>query len=92
MSKSISVAPKNVTREWLRTTPANERDGFLPAGYTFEETYFVDASGFGQPGEGALTIDEFIKVVKPGYGYVITGIGQFQVYISEFKKGGKLKP
>ena len=88
MNKSISVAPENVTREWLRTIPANKRDGFLPKGWTLEEVHFVDSSGFGRSGEGALTVDEFIKVVKPGYGYVITGIGQFQVYISEFKKRG----
>lgn len=46
--------------------------------------YFVDSSGFGGSDEAALLIDEFIKRVKPGYGYAIVEAGQFQVKIGVF--------
>ena len=57
-----------------------------PEGYTVVEDYFVDNSGWGREGEPALTGAQFIKKVKKGFYYGITGVGQFQVYISEFKK------
>jgi len=46
--------------------------------------YFVDSSGFGRPGEGALTADEFVERVKSGYGYAIVEAGEFQVKIGVF--------
>ena len=54
----------------------------------FEEVnnHFVDFSGWGQKGEPALTIDEFLEKVKAGRFYAITGIGQFQVHIGEYVK------
>lgn len=58
-----------------------------PEGYEREEDYFVDASGWGRPGEPALTYDEFCQVVRekgPGFAYAITSAGQFQVYITRY--------
>jgi len=47
--------------------------------------YFVDASGLGKKGDRALTIDEFVERIKPGYGYAITEVGQFQIKVGVFK-------
>lgn len=59
----------------------------------FEEvnSYFVDSSGFGKKSDPALTMNEFLKKVKVGRFYAITGIGQFQVRISEYVKIEKEK-
>ena len=61
---------------------------FVPKGWEVTAEYFVDSSGFGGPGEPALTIPAFINKLQVGYGYAITEAGQFQVYISEYRKGG----
>jgi hypothetical protein len=55
-------------------------------GYTRVATWFVDSSGFGAPGEPALTVEEFIDRLRPGSAYAIVGVGQFQVYVAEFEK------
>jgi len=57
-----------------------------PLGYEEVEEYFVDSSGFGQPGEPALTFGQFLLNVKAGFYYGIKKAGQFQVYIGEYKK------
>ena len=60
----------------------------IPLGYERTATFFVDSSGFG--GDGiALDFNDFLKEVKQGYFYGINEVGQFQVYISEFKKVNK---
>ena len=46
--------------------------------------YFVDSSGFGEPGESSLAVGEFIERVKSGYGYAIVEAGEFQVKIGVF--------
>lgn len=48
--------------------------------------YFVDKSGFGGPGDPALTVQEMADLLKPGYGYAIVEEGQFQITIGVFKK------
>jgi hypothetical protein len=59
---------------------------YVPKGWELTDTLFVDSSGFGRPGEPALTQFQFYTRLKPGYGYAITEAGQFQVYIGEFRK------
>ncbi len=55
-----------------------------------EESWFVDSSGFGGEGELALTFNQFKLALQtyhkanPLHGFGITGVGQFQVYISAF--------
>jgi hypothetical protein len=61
----------------------------VPLGYEKTETYFVDNSGFGTRGESALILQDFLSKVKSSYYYGISFVGQFQVYISEFKKIAK---
>ena len=59
---------------------------YRPKGWEETKSYFVDHSGFGSDGESALTIGNFLGKMKSGYGYAITEVGQFQLYITEFKK------
>jgi hypothetical protein len=58
----------------------------IPLGYELTNKYFVDNSGLGSRGESALVFTDFLSKVKAGYYYGISEVGQFQVYISEFKK------
>lgn len=60
-----------------------------PRGYRKVEEYFVDSSGFGAPGEPALTIPQFVDRIKADRAYAITEAGQFQVYITEYRKTSK---
>lgn len=60
------------------------------------EEFFVDSSGFGRPDEPALTYPSFVKEIhklksvhKTILFGALTGVGQFQVYYSIFKKGKK---
>ena len=55
-------------------------------GFEQIDSHFVDSSGWGKKGEPALTVDEFLKKVKAGRFYAITGIGQFQVHVGEYIK------
>lgn len=57
-----------------------------PIGYEAVQDFFVDNSGFGSESELALTPKSFLAKVRKGFYYGITGVGQFQVYIAEFKK------
>jgi len=61
----------------------------IPLGYELTETFFVDNSGFGASDELALTFNSFLTKVKAGYYYGIKEVGQFQVYINEFKRIAK---
>lgn len=70
--------------------------GTLPKAFKEVETLFCDSSGFGSPGERALTKDQCVAHVaklltkrKPLYAG-LTGVGQFQVYVTLYtKRGGK---
>lgn len=59
---------------------------FIPEGWQKVNEYFVDSSGFGREDEIALTFEQFLKKVKKDYGYTIGEVGQFQLYINEYKK------
>jgi hypothetical protein len=63
----------------------------VPRGWKLVNTYFVDSSGFGSPGEPAMTRDEFVSLVEgaPGFGWAIIEAGQFQVYVGQYEKKGK---
>jgi hypothetical protein len=72
---------------------AKNLDGIDLKGYTEIETLFCDSSGWGSLGERALTKDQAIEAIQTlldeakGARYVgITGIGQFQVYITVYRK------
>lgn len=57
-----------------------------PDGFTETETFFVDSSGWGTEGGAALTTEQFIAEVKDDRYYAITSTGQFQLYITEYRK------
>src|SRR3990167_9807592 len=59
-----------------------------PEGWTPIRALFVDKSGWGAPSEPALTIDAFLRELRPGRGYAMTEEGQFQAYITEFVPPG----
>lgn len=60
-------------------------------GWRFVEEHFVDSSGFGARGEAALTVDQFVDKLVAGHGYILTGIGQFQVKVSEYRPASSSK-
>jgi len=68
---------------------------YVPKGYSkIQEDLFVDSSGWGSPGEPAMTFDAFCEEVQkngPGYGYAVTEAGQFQVYVGVYRKIPKAK-
>jgi hypothetical protein len=61
-----------------------------PNGWTKVEEYFVDSSGFGAPGEPALTFDQLADKLEReerwGDGFAIIEAGQFQIYIARYTK------
>ncbi len=70
----------------LGSSPIPDIGDNHPDGWELEEELFVDSSGFGDEGEPALTIDQFTKKIKAGYGYATIEQGQFQVHVGVFKK------
>jgi len=64
---------------------------YVPRGYRLVETLFVDSSGFGAPGEPAMTFPAFLDRVRRdvregnAYSYAIVESGQFQVYVGVYK-------
>jgi hypothetical protein len=59
---------------------------YRPKGWTMVNEHFVDKSGWGGEHEPALTIEKFLSMMKPGYGYAMIEEGQFQCYVGEFEK------
>ena len=47
--------------------------------------FFVDSSGFGGPGEAAISLARMFEVMEKGY-YAIVEAGQFQVKVGMFRK------
>ena len=58
---------------------------FVPDGFELVGTHFVDNSGIGADNESALTFKQFLTKVKKGRFYAIAEVGQFQVFINEYK-------
>jgi hypothetical protein len=61
---------------------------YVPPGWERTETeeYFCDTSGMGQPGERALTQEEFLAKMEAGYGYAVVEMGQFQCYVAQYQE------
>ena len=47
--------------------------------------FFVDSSGFGGPGEAAITLGRMFEVMSEGY-YAVVEVGQFQCKVGMFRK------
>src|SRR5271169_2924214 len=92
-AKRNGAVPKVFTEEdEIEGIPALGKH--VPRGWKLVNTYFVDSSGFGSPGEPAMTRDAFISLVEgaPGYGWAIVEAGQFQVYVGQYEKKTKVTP
>lgn len=63
-----------------------------PEGWVEVETHFVDSSGYGQDDEPALSVGQFIAIIRDRIrsqtvtGWAIVEAGQFQVYVAEYHK------
>ena len=60
----------------------HEPDGFEIDG----ESWMVDTSGFGSPGEPALTQDQLFDKLEVGKAYAFVEVGQFQAYLQQFTR------
>lgn len=61
----------------------------VPQGYELVTTHFTDATGFDlkDAGGSALSVHEFVtKKLNTENGFAIVDVGQFQVYIGEYRK------
>ncbi len=80
----------------LGVSPIPFLGSHVPEGWELVEEFFVDSSGFGSPGEPAMTIPAFLERVKrtiesaPDHyqvvGWAVVQAGQFQVYVGEYRK------
>lgn len=77
---------------------ARDAEGISLKGFEEVDTLFCDSSGFGSPGERALTrdqaearIEEILAASNETLYAGITGIGQFQVYVTIYRKVLKKK-
>lgn len=67
---------------------------YTPKGWERTDHFMVDSSGFGSPGEPALTTDQLVDKIKdtitknPGktIGWAVIEVGQFQVVLGQFEK------
>ncbi len=63
-----------------------------PTGWIEIARHFVDSSGLGGDDEAALSIGQFIDLIRdritngPVTGWTIVEVGQFQVYVAEYHK------
>jgi hypothetical protein len=55
-----------------------------PRGYRLVNALFVDSSGLGADDEPALSVNQLLARLRPGYAYAIIEAGQFQLYLGEF--------
>ena len=84
---TIPIIGDQVPEKWRRVdVTAWGGHGIFSSDNNGYSTFFVDASGFGKKSESALTLGEFLHMIRPGFGYAIIERGQFQVKIGVFKK------
>jgi hypothetical protein len=83
LQKALHTIPfvgEYVHPRWVRAT--DEEGDYIE--------WFVDSSGWGLPGEPALTLEQFTEKVQafcnehPGAGFGVVQAGQFQVYVAPF--------
>lgn len=76
------VEPEDI--EDMPSFPFPSLGDYVPEGWEKVNEYFVDASGFGEDDEAALSVRQFKALLVPGHGYAVTESGQFQVYVGEY--------
>lgn len=84
MTKLITVSDVRKVKDYSNKV--------IPRDFTKIETLFCDSSGFGSESEAALTERQMISRTKQlmdehkNIYAALTGIGQFQVYLTFYKK------
>ncbi len=83
---------------WKRVDlrPWFPEDNYGPHGVYYTDAdgagaFFCDKSGWGRPGEAALTMSELFEVLRPGFGYGMVEEGQFQCKLGAFERKHKRK-
>ena len=67
---------------------------YVPDGWEEVDRHFVDSSGYGANDEPALSGSQFREIIKTrnaldmATGWAIVQVGQFQVYVGEFRPTG----
>jgi len=62
---------------------------YVPDGYELDgNAWMVDTSGFGGPGERALTLTQLFDKLEIGKAYAFVECGQFQAYLQQFTRWG----
>ena len=62
---------------------------YCPDGYELDgDAWMIDTSGFGSPGERALTTWQLLDKLETGKAYAFVEAGQFQAYLQQFTKWG----
>lgn len=99
--ETIKDIAEKFTREAKRNkkqprTWEGKQDGFripalgdyVPVGWerTERKPLFVDMSGWGEPGELAMTQDAMFKAFTVGLAYALIEQGQFQGYVAEYRR------
>ena len=93
-AKKMPYTPWGVDeiRDDMPPFPFPNIGSYRPKGWKLVDQLFCDSSGFGSPGEPALTIGQLqaklVEHIADGhsYGYAIVEEGQFQLYIGVFEK------
>ncbi len=82
------IADRQVLSDTIRRIP--NIGSYVPEGWIETKRFFVDSSGFGDvlelAGHGCLSFDGLLNKIKPGKGYAVVEVGQFQVQVGEFSK------
>lgn len=88
--RSIPNLGYYLPKGWQRVSLADLGEGEAHGVYMGDNegfgAYMVDKSGFGRRDEPALTLDQFVERLRPGYGYAMVEEGQFQVKIGLFER------
>jgi len=70
----------------FRAFPFPSIGDYRPKQHELVDTLFCDKTGMGAVDEPALTKDQLLRRLRPGYCYAIIEEGQFQLYLGEFKQ------
>lgn len=73
-------------KEKMPPFPFPSIGSFRPKGWALVDSLFCDSTGMGSPGEAALTVEQLVEALEPGFGYAIIEEGQFQLYVGKFRK------
>jgi hypothetical protein len=85
------IGPEDTLQYEVRGIPRIAPE-HLAEGFEELAEYFVDSSGFGSPGELALTQGQFLEQAEAliaehgGAYFCITSAGQFQVYVGAYRR------